>query len=129
MERFICADDVGQAINPKSVVGQIDGGTVQALGYALLEDFQMADGRVLMGRLSTYLIRTVLDVPEDCDALIVQVPDPRDPCGARGMGEMPSLPAAAVISNALRDATGIHFDEFPLIPQRVLKKLRQPSAG
>jgi CO/xanthine dehydrogenase Mo-binding subunit len=123
--RFICADDVGQAINPQQVVGQIQGGAVQALGYALLEDFQMADGRVLTDRLSTYLIPTVLDVPDAFDARIVEVPDPRGPFGARGMGEMPYLPAAAGIANAVHDATGIRFDEFPLIPQRVLKKLRE----
>jgi CO/xanthine dehydrogenase Mo-binding subunit len=127
VQRFICADDVGQAINPQQVVGQIQGGAVQALGYALQEDFQMADGRVLTDRLSTYLIPTVLDVPDAFDALIVEVPDPRGPYGARGMGEMPYLPAAAVIANALHDATGIRFDEFPLIPQRVLKKLREQS--
>jgi len=128
VERFVCADDVGRAINPSSVVGQIQGGAVQALGYALLEDFRMADGRVLTGRLSTYLIPTVLDVPETFDALIVEVPDPRGPFGARGMGEMPYLPAAAVVANALHDATGIRFDEFPLIPQRVLAKLRERPA-
>jgi CO/xanthine dehydrogenase Mo-binding subunit len=129
VERFICADDVGQAINPQSVVGQIQGGAVQALGYALLEDFQMVDGQVLTDRLSTYLIPTVLDVPESFDAIIVQVPDPRGPFGARGMGEMPYLPAAAAIAAAVRDATGIRFDEFPLIPQRVLKRLRGQAGG
>jgi CO/xanthine dehydrogenase Mo-binding subunit len=128
VDRFICADDVGQAINPRLVTGQIQGGAVQALGYALLEDFQMAGGRVLTGRLSTYLIPTVLDVPDDFEAHIVQVPDPRGPFGARGMGEMPYLPAAAVIANAVHDATGVRFDDFPLIPQRVLKKLRGQAA-
>jgi CO/xanthine dehydrogenase Mo-binding subunit len=128
VQRFICADDVGQAINPQSVVGQIQGGAVQALGYALLEDFRMSAGRVLTGRLSTYLIPTVLDVPESFDALLAQVPDPRGPFGARGMGEMPYLPAAAAVANALRDATGIRFDEFPLIPQRVLAKLLERPA-
>jgi CO/xanthine dehydrogenase Mo-binding subunit len=125
VERFICADDVGQAINPQLVEGQIQGGAIQALGYALLEDFRMADGRVLTDRLSTYLIPTVLDVPDAFDALIVEVPDPHGPFGARGMGEMPYLPAAAAVASAVYDATGIRFDEFPLIPQRVLKKLRQ----
>jgi CO/xanthine dehydrogenase Mo-binding subunit len=125
VERFICADDVGQAINPQLVEGQIQGGAVQALGYALLEDFRMADGRVLTDRLSTYLIPTVLDVPDAFEALIVEVPDPHGPFGARGMGEMPYLPAAAAVASAVYDAVGIRFDEFPLIQQRVLKKLRQ----
>jgi CO/xanthine dehydrogenase Mo-binding subunit len=85
----------------------------------------MADGRVLTSRLSTYLIPTVLDVPDEFEAHIVEVPDPRGPFGARGMGEMPYLPAAAVVCNAVYNATGVRFDDFPLIPQRVLKKLHQ----
>jgi CO/xanthine dehydrogenase Mo-binding subunit len=126
--RFVCADDAGRAINPQSVLGQIQGGAVQALGYALLEDFQMAGGQILTGRFSTYLIPTVLDVPESFKSLIVEVPDPRGPFGARGLGEMPYLPAAAVVANALHDATGVRFDEFPLVPQRVLKKLRAQAS-
>ena len=68
VERFISADDVGQAINPQQVTGQIEGAVVQALGYALLENFKTAGGRVLTDRLSTYLIPTVLDVPRQLDA-------------------------------------------------------------
>ncbi len=123
--RFVCADDVGRAINPQGVIGQMQGGAVQALGYALMEDFQMADGQVLTDRLSTYLIPTALDIPDRFDARIVEVPDPRGPYGARGMGEMPYLPAAPAIANALHDATGIRFDEFPFTPQRVLERLRK----
>ena len=74
--------------------------TSECAGGALLEDFQMADGRVLTSRLSTYLIPTVVDVPDEFEAHIVEVPDPRGPFGARGMGEMPYLPAAAVVCNA-----------------------------
>jgi CO/xanthine dehydrogenase Mo-binding subunit len=125
VERFISADDVGQAINPQQVTGQIEGAAVQALGYAVLEDWKAREGRVLTDKFSTYLIPTVLDVPDRMDALIVEVPDPNGPFGARGMGEMPYLPAAAAVCAAVYDATGIRFDEFPLTPERVWRGLRE----
>jgi len=128
IERFVSADDVGKAINPQQVIGQIEGGVVQALGYALLEDFRTAQGRVLTDKLSTYLIPTVLDIPDRLDAIIVETPDPNGPFGARGMGEMPYLPAAAAVAAAVHDATGVRFDEFPLTPERVWRGLREKSA-
>jgi CO/xanthine dehydrogenase Mo-binding subunit len=124
IERFICADDVGKAINPQQVVGQIEGAVVQALGYTLLEDWKTKDGRVLSDKLSTYLIPTVLDVPDQLESIIVEVPDPNGPWGARGMGEVPYLPVAAVVAAAVYDAIGVRFDEFPLTPERVWQGLR-----
>ncbi len=124
VERFISADDVGQAINPQQVTGQIEGGAVQALGYALQEEFKTEGGRVLTDKFSTYLIPTVLDVPEQMDALIIEVPDPNGPFGARGMGEMPYLPAAAAVAAAVYDAIGVRFDEFPLTAERVWRGLK-----
>jgi CO/xanthine dehydrogenase Mo-binding subunit len=125
VERYVCADDVGQAINPQQVRGQIEGGVVQALGYALLEEFKTDCGRVLTDRLSTYLIPTVLDVPEQLDSIIVEVPDPNGPFGARGMGEMPYLPVAAAMAAAVYDATGVRFNDFPLTPERVWRGLKE----
>ncbi len=127
IERFMSADDVGKAINPQQVIGQIEGGAVQALGYALLEDFKTTQGRVLTDKLSTYLIPTVLDIPERMDAIIVETPDPNGPFGARGMGEMPYLPAAAAVAAAVHDAIGVRFDEFPLTPERVWRGLREKA--
>ena len=128
VERFVCADDVGQAINPQLVAGQIEGGAVQALGYALMEDFKTGGGQVLTDRFSTYLIPTILDIPDRLDSLIVEVPDPNGPFGARGMGEMPYLPAAAATVFAVHDATGVRFSEFPLTAERVWRGLQAPSA-
>lgn len=121
----VCADDVGKAINPQQVVGQIEGAVVQAAGYALLEDFQQPGGRVLTSQLSTYLIPTVLDVPERVRSVIVETADPRGPWGARGMAEMPYLPLTPAVTAALHDATGVWFDEFPLTPERVLRGLQR----
>jgi CO/xanthine dehydrogenase Mo-binding subunit len=105
-------------------MGQIEGAVVQALGYALLEDFRTADGRVLTDRLSTYLIPTVLDIPGAVESVVVEVPDPNGPFGARGMGEMPYLPAAPAVIAAVHHAIGIRFDDFPLTAERVWRGLQ-----
>lgn len=118
-----CADDVGKAVNPQQVQGQIEGAVVQAAGYALLENFITQEGQVLTKTLSTYLIPTVLDVPKKVESLIVEVPDPIGPWGARGMAEMPYLPLAPAISAALRQATGRWYDAFPYTPERVRQGL------
>jgi CO/xanthine dehydrogenase Mo-binding subunit len=116
---------VGKALNRQQVEGQIEGGVVQAAGYALMENFVQKDGLVQTQHLSTYLIPTVLDVPEQVHSLILEYPDPEGPFGARGMAEMPFLPLAPAVIAAVQDATGIWFHEFPLIPERVLKAIRE----
>lgn len=121
--KVICADDVGKAVNPQQVQGQIEGAVVQAAGYAMLENFVQKDGQTLTKTLSTYLIPTVLDIPEQVESLILEYPDPIGPFGARGMGEMPLLPMTPAICDAIHQATGVWFDEFPLIPERVLRGL------
>ncbi len=123
VERVVSVDDVGQAVNPQQVVGQIEGAVVQAQGYATLENFQMADGYVLTPHLSTYLIPGVLDIPDRVESIIVEHPDPRGPYGVRGMAEMPYLPLAPALVAAVHDATGVWFDDFPLTPERVLRGL------
>ena len=124
LTRVVSADDVGQAINPQLVEGQIEGAIAQAQGYALMENFQMKDGYVLTDQLSTYLIPTVLDVPDEVKPVIVEVPDSRGPWGARGVGEPPFLPLAPAILAAIHDATGIWMDEIPVTPERMWKALR-----
>lgn len=121
--RIVAADDLGKAINPDLVVGQIEGGVVQAQGYAILEDYKTSDGHVLTDQLSTYLIPTIWDIPEKVDSVIVEYPDPNGPWGARGVGELPFLPTAAAISAAVHDATGVWYNEFPLTPERILRGL------
>ncbi len=125
--KVISADDVGQAINPTLVEGQIEGAVIQAQGYSLLENFQLKDGYVLTDRLSTYLIPTVLDVADRVDAIIVETPDPRGPWGAKGVGEPPFLPLAPAILDAIHHATGIWLDEIPVTPEKMYFALRQNS--
>lgn len=121
--KVISADDVGKALNPQQIEGQIEGAVVQAAGYAILENFIQVDGYCLTPHLSTYLIPTVLDVPDTVEALILEYPDPNGPWGARGMAEMPFLPLAPAITAAVHDATGVWFHQFPLTPDRVLRGL------
>jgi len=116
----ISADDVGKAINPQQIRGQIEGAVVQAAGYTILENFIQKDGYVQTPHLSTYLIPTVLDIPEHVESMILEYPDPVGPWGARGMAEMPFLPVAPAVIAAVHDATGVWFHEFPLTPERVL---------
>ena len=123
VKRFVSADDVGQAINPALVEGQVEGAVVQAQGYAVMEDWKMKDGRVLTDQLSTYLIPTIWDIPEKVETVIVEVPDPNGPWGARGLGELPFLTVAPAIGAAIHDATGVWVDEFPFTPERVLRAL------
>jgi len=119
----ISCNDVGKAINPLNVKGQIEGGVVQASGYAILENFIQKDGFVLTPWLSSYLIPSVDDIPEQINSVILEYADPLGPYGARGMAEMPFLPLAPAIIDAVHQATGVWFYEFPLTPERVLKGL------
>lgn len=121
--RLLSADDVGKAINPDLIVGQIEGAVVQAHGYALLEDYKTKNGRVLTDQLSTYLIPTIWDIPESVESVLVEVPDPNGPWGARGVGELPLLPVAPAIAAAIHDAIGVWINEFPFTPERVLRAL------
>jgi CO/xanthine dehydrogenase Mo-binding subunit len=122
--RVICADDVGRAVNPQQVEGQIEGAVAQAMGWATCENYLAADGQVLTCNLSTYLIPNISDMPERVDSIIIECPDPRSAWGVRGMGEMPFIPLAPALVAAIHDATGIWLRELPLSPERVLSGLR-----
>jgi len=117
----ISVNDVGRAINPLNIRGQIEGGVVQATGYAILENFIQKDGFVQTSLLSNYLIPTVEDVPEQVKPVIMEYADPIGPYGARGMAEMPFLPLTPAVIDAVHQATGVWFYEFPLTPERILR--------
>ncbi len=125
IDKVVCANDVGKAINPMLIEGQIEGAVVQAHGYALMENLQVKDGRIQNPFLSQYLIPGIKDVPEIVQSVIMEVPDPIGPWGARGMAEMPFLPLAPAIVAAVHDATGVWFDEIPLTPAHVVAKLQE----
>lgn len=124
IERVVCADDVGKALNPRLIEGQIEGGIVQAHGYAVTEDLKIRNGQILNPRLSTYLIPGIRDIPGVVDSVILEEADPLGPWGARGMAEMPFIPYAPAVIAALFDATGVWFDTIPLTPELVAMTLK-----
>lgn len=120
----ISAHDVGRAINRRQVEGQIEGGIAQALGYTLLEHFQMREGRVLTPHLSSYLLPTALDAPPAITPVILEHADYEGPYGARGVAELPLVPFAAAVAHAIYNATGAWVGDLPFTPERVLAALR-----
>jgi CO/xanthine dehydrogenase Mo-binding subunit len=129
VRRVVSANDVGRAINPEQVRGQIEGAVVQAQGYAIMVNLISDDGQIRNPFLSTYLIPTVLDVPLEVKSVVLEYPDPIGPWGARGMAEMPFLPLAPAITAAVHDATGVWLDFIPLTPDRVVAALRAHGIG
>ncbi len=125
LKRVWAAHDVGRAINPMQVEGQIEGAVVQAEGWTLLEDFIMRDGRLETRSYADYLIPTVYDVPDEIHPLILEIADPQGPYGVRGVGEMPMLVLAPAILDAIHDATGLWFNRLPVKAEDVLLALKQ----
>ena len=117
--RYTVFQDVGRAINPAGVEGQMQGGAVQGIGWALSEELQYDDdGRVENASLLDYRIPTILDVP-NIDTVVLEFPSPDHPYGIRGVGQVPIVPPAATIGNAIFRATGARLDELPMKPERV----------
>jgi CO/xanthine dehydrogenase Mo-binding subunit len=127
--RIVSAHDVGRAINRQQVEGQIEGCLAQALGYALMEQFQVRDGHVLTPHLSSYLLPTALDMPVDVTPVILELADPNGPYGARGVAEMPMVPFAPAVAAAIHDALGVWLTELPMTPERVLSALSGTQIG
>ena len=118
------AHDVGCAINPQMVEGQIQGGFVQGLGYALTEEMQWDEsGRLTNPTLMDYKVPTALDTPIEINPIIVEHPEPSGPFGAKGVGEPGLIGAAASIANAVAKATGKRLHRLPMTPERVLDAL------
>jgi CO/xanthine dehydrogenase Mo-binding subunit len=120
--KHVAAHDVGRAINPLSVQGQIEGGAVQGLGYGLLEEVILEHGVNLTTSFASYLIPTSVDVP-DVEAIVVESGEGLGPFGARGIGEPPIAPPAAAVANAIEDATGARVTRLPITAERVARAL------
>jgi len=125
IDRVINANDVGRAINPRFVVGQVEGAVAQAHGHVLSEHLRSREGRLLNPRFSTYLIPGIGDIPVTTESVVLELADPLGPFGARGMAEMGVIPYAPAVAAALADATGVWMDDFPLTPERVWAALRK----
>jgi CO/xanthine dehydrogenase Mo-binding subunit len=120
--KVVTASDIGRAINPVMAEGQIEGGTVQALGYGLCEEILWQNGRMLNNRLTNYIIPTALDIP-DMETIIVEKPYPYGPFGAKGLGELPMDGGAPALVAAINNATGVFIDEIPATPERIMEAM------
>jgi CO/xanthine dehydrogenase Mo-binding subunit len=129
IQHVTVADDVGKAINPQQIEGQIEGCVVQAHGYALMEHIILDKARMRNPLFSSYLIPTVLDVPERVQSVILEYADPDGPWGVRGMAEMPYLPYPAAVVHAFYNATGIWLEKFPLTPDYVMSRLKMSHSN
>jgi CO/xanthine dehydrogenase Mo-binding subunit len=112
------AQDVGRALNPLSVLGQIEGGIAQGLGLAVMEEIVVENGRVRNPSFTDYLLPTALDAP-DVVARMIEEPDPQAPLGAKGVGEPPCISVTPAIANAIRAAVGRELPRVPIKPQDI----------
>jgi CO/xanthine dehydrogenase Mo-binding subunit len=117
--KITTAQDIGRAINPILAAGQIEGGTLQAVGYGVLEELVWNRGRIVNNQLTNYIIPTSLDAPE-IETIIIEKEYPHGPFGAKGVGELPMDGAAPAIAAAVYDATGVFVPEIPIAPERLL---------
>ena len=121
--RYTAIQDAGKAIHPRYVEGQIQGGVVQGIGWALNEEyFFNEEGGMVNSSFLDYRMPTSLDLPM-IDTVIVEVANPGHPYGVRGVGEVPIVPPMAAIANAIHDAIGTRMEELPMSPGAVLKAL------
>jgi CO/xanthine dehydrogenase Mo-binding subunit len=112
------AQDVGKAVNPQAVYGQIEGGTAQGIGLALMEEIQTRDGLITNASFTDYLIPTTLDMPPVV-AELIEEPEPDAPYGVKGVGEPPTVVSTAAVLSALRDATGRELNRVPVRPDDI----------
>ncbi len=129
----VAADDVGRVIHPVLAEGQVEGGTLQAIGYATIEEMKVEDGRYLNDRLATYLIPTALDAPR-ITSILVEAPFSGAPHGAKGLGELPMDVGAPAVVAAIHDAVGVWIHDLPAAPEKIIAALtaadgaaREPS--
>jgi CO/xanthine dehydrogenase Mo-binding subunit len=128
--RYVVAQDVGRAINPAAIEGQIRGAVAQGVGWGLLEQMAYDDtGRLLSGTLMDYALPRTTQVPRDVDVILVEVPSEQGPFGARGVGEPPVVAGAAAIANAIADATGARLTALPITAASVVQAMRKAPAG
>jgi CO/xanthine dehydrogenase Mo-binding subunit len=127
VKRIVAAHDVGRAVNLNGVEGQIEGGSLQGLGYGLFEEILSQEGVIQNPEFGLYHIPTSEDAPK-IESIIVESPFDGGPYGAKGFGEQPLMGMAPAIVNAVADAIGIRFSEFPLTPERVLEALKLKKA-
>jgi CO/xanthine dehydrogenase Mo-binding subunit len=127
--RFTAIQDAGKAIHPSYVEGQMQGGAVQGIGWALNEEYYMGeDGSMKNATLLDYRMPTSLDLPM-IDTVIVEVANPEHPFGVRGVGEVCIVPPLAAVANAVRQAIGVRMNELPMSPAAVTRAIQSKNGG
>lgn len=124
VERYIACHDVGKAINPDQVIGQIQGGVTQGIGMVLMEEVVMKDGRIMNPGFTDYILPTIRDVPE-IECIVMENPDPGGPFGARGIGEPPLIACGPAVMSAISDAIGKPIRTLPATPERVWRTISE----
>ena len=123
--RYLAVHDVGRAINPLGLQGQIEGGVTQGLGFALFEDLSMDGGQVLNPNMVDYRLPTFGTMPRSLDSVLVEGDPSEGPYGAKGIGELPFGPAAPAIANAIYNAVGVRLKTLPMTPERIWRELKK----
>jgi CO/xanthine dehydrogenase Mo-binding subunit len=124
LHKLVMVQDVGKAINPLAIEGQMMGGATQGIGWALYEQMAYdAQGQLLSGTWLDYSVPRIHHTAPVMETVIVEVPSENGPFGARGVGEAPVTPTAAAIANAIADVTGVRLSDLPMTPPKVLKAL------
>jgi CO/xanthine dehydrogenase Mo-binding subunit len=119
--------DVGKALNPEGVVGQIQGGFVQGMGYAIYEDLKIKNGKIITDNFNTYIIPTIRDIPEILEIDIVEDSYSQGPYGAKGIGEPSLMPTPAAIANGISRAIGKRVKRIPATSEYILKLIKEDS--
>src|SRR5512139_58504 len=122
--RYVAAHDVGRAINPMLLEGQVYGGATMGIGYALTERLILKNGKVMNPNFLDYKMLTAKDVP-NIETIVIETDDPFGPFGAKGIGEPGSVPTAPAIANAIYDAVGVRIKDLPITPEKVLAALKE----
>jgi len=124
VKKIIAVHDVGKVINPRTATGQVEGGALQGIGYALFEDMASIEGKIQNTNFSTYILPTSKDSP-DIVSVFIEDPYPEGPFGAKGLGEQPLISVAPAITNAIFDATGIRIRDLPATPEKIIAELNK----
>ena len=124
--KYVAAHDVGRAINPMLLEGQVYGGATMGIGYALTERLILQNGKVMNPNFLDYKMLTAKDVP-NIEPIVIETNDPFGPFGAKGIGEPGSVPTAPAIANAIYDAVGVRIKELPITPEKVLAALKEKA--
>ena len=125
--KVVAAQDLGKAINPLQVEGQMAGAVAQGIGYALLEEVELKEGQIQNPAYSGYLIPTALDVPK-IQSIIVEAAETSGPYGAKGLGEPAMLPVVAAVINAIDNAVGVRITSLPATPEKILRALAEKKS-